>query len=387
MVRLTPRESGHRTLAFTLPTAAVAVLLNFGSAAAQPPALTFDYPDGRPKLLNADEPTTFRVVVSGEYGGIPVPDSGRLHYALNGSDWESPLMTPTDPPNEYEATLPPAASCFDEYRWYVSAQEATVGYTCYDPNDAPQTSYWAVVATGEAILFVDEFETDRGWGVYAGADTGNWERADPEEVWSGGWLSQPEDDHSPDGTLCYVTGPLAGGPGGGEYDVDGGSTILTSPIFDLSDLNPTVSYWRWYHISAYWDDVFLVEVSNNGGVTWIEVERIDDRETWTYVEWKVSDYVTPTYQVQVRFTAADLESPSLVEALIDDFKITAPVCVTCFGDLNGDNEVSLADLSILLAHYGMTGGARYEYGDLDLDGDVDLSDLASLLAVYGTTCP
>ncbi len=59
----------------------------------------------------------------------------------------------------------------------------------------------------------------------------------------------------------------------------------------------------------------------------------------------------------------------------------------CFGDLDGDGDVDLADLAILLANYGTTSGAIYEDGDLDGDGDVDLADLAALLAVYGTTCP
>lgn len=59
----------------------------------------------------------------------------------------------------------------------------------------------------------------------------------------------------------------------------------------------------------------------------------------------------------------------------------------CFGDLDGDNDIDLADLAQLLASYGMTSGAVYENGDLDEDGDVDLSDLAALLGVYGTTCP
>jgi hypothetical protein len=59
----------------------------------------------------------------------------------------------------------------------------------------------------------------------------------------------------------------------------------------------------------------------------------------------------------------------------------------CPGDLDGDNDIDLTDLAILLGNYGMTSGAVYEDGDLDEDGDVDLSDLASLLGVYGTTCP
>ena len=58
----------------------------------------------------------------------------------------------------------------------------------------------------------------------------------------------------------------------------------------------------------------------------------------------------------------------------------------CFGDLDGDNDVDLADLAQLLGHYGETSGMSYEDGDLDGDGDVDLADLAALLGVYGTTC-
>ncbi len=58
----------------------------------------------------------------------------------------------------------------------------------------------------------------------------------------------------------------------------------------------------------------------------------------------------------------------------------------CYGDLDGDNDIDLADLAQLLANYGTTSGAVYEDGDLDVDGDVDLADLAGLLAVYGTVC-
>ncbi len=63
------------------------------------------------------------------------------------------------------------------------------------------------------------------------------------------------------------------------------------------------------------------------------------------------------------------------------------IATFCFGDLDGDGDVDLADLAQLLANYGTTSGAVYEDGDLDDDGDVDLADLAALLAVYGTTCP
>lgn len=59
----------------------------------------------------------------------------------------------------------------------------------------------------------------------------------------------------------------------------------------------------------------------------------------------------------------------------------------CVGDLDGDLDVDLADLSLLLANYGQTSGATPQDGDLDGDGDVDLADLAALLGVYGAVCP
>ena len=61
-------------------------------------------------------------------------------------------------------------------------------------------------------------------------------------------------------------------------------------------------------------------------------------------------------------------------------------CITCPGDLNGDDGIDLSDVAQLLANYGTTSGASYEDGDRDADGDVDLSDLSALLSVYGTTC-
>jgi hypothetical protein len=60
--------------------------------------------------------------------------------------------------------------------------------------------------------------------------------------------------------------------------------------------------------------------------------------------------------------------------------------VSCPGDLDGDGDVDLTDLSMLLAHYGMTSGASYADGDLDGDGDVDLDDLTGLLSHYGEIC-
>jgi hypothetical protein len=55
--------------------------------------------------------------------------------------------------------------------------------------------------------------------------------------------------------------------------------------------------------------------------------------------------------------------------------------------VDGDGDVDLSDLAILLAHFGTVGGMTYADGDFDGDADVDLQDLATLLAHFGETCP
>ncbi|MDY7107504.1 MAG: GC-type dockerin domain-anchored protein, partial [Planctomycetota bacterium] len=99
--------------------------------------------------------------------------------------------------------------------------------------------------------------------------------------------------------------------------------------------------------------------------------------------WRVGDFVTPTNEVRVRFTADDSPNDSLVEALIDDFAISFLECEEsdCPEDLNGDGVVNTEDLLTLLANWGTSGD-----GDIDGDGVVNTADLLMLLAAWGD-CP
>ena len=54
------------------------------------------------------------------------------------------------------------------------------------------------------------------------------------------------------------------------------------------------------------------------------------------------------------------------------------------GDVDGDHDVDLSDLAVLLGNYGMTG-AEYSDGDLDGDGVIGLNDLAAMLGAFGST--
>lgn len=56
------------------------------------------------------------------------------------------------------------------------------------------------------------------------------------------------------------------------------------------------------------------------------------------------------------------------------------------GDLDGDCDVDISDLAVLLSHYGTPSPSPAD-GDLDGDGDVDIVDLAAMLSNYGRPCP
>lgn len=62
-----------------------------------------------------------------------------------------------------------------------------------------------------------------------------------------------------------------------------------------------------------------------------------------------------------------------------------PVPANRTGDLNGDGQVDLGDLSTLLSNFGATDSTPAD-GDIDADGDVDLDDLSALLSTFGSSC-
>jgi hypothetical protein len=105
--------------------------------------------------------------------------------------------------------------------------------------------------------------------------------------------------------------------------VDGGRTSLTSPSFDVTGMtDPTFGYWRWLYASGGSDDWLAVLISNDGGASWVAVDTTFGYDNhWEEGAIRISDYVTPTSQMRVRFVAADLTPPSLVEAAIDDFTL------------------------------------------------------------------
>jgi len=80
--------------------------------------------------------------------------------------------------------------------------------------------------------------------------------------------------------------------------------------------------------------------------------------------------------------AASTHQESIPETVFGDLA-PDPICP---GDVDGDNQVDLCDLSVLLGNFGTLEGATRSDGDLDGDHDVDITDLSTLLSVFGTSC-
>jgi len=343
-------------------------------------ALSITLPSGAPSLLTPGEPETFDVLITPGTETI-VPGSPQLRYRYDGGAFLAAALTPAGG-NTYTATLP-APDCADTPEFYVTAT-GHLGTIAVDPPGAPLSNYNAQVGEFQTA-FEDNFETHMGWTVSGDATDGQWQRGVPVD----GDRGDPPSDADGSGQ-CYVTDNVSG-----NSDVDGGTTILTSPVLDLS-AGGTITYAYWLSDIASGplgaEDGLRVEVATNAaGTNWTTVRLYTTAAaSWRSDSIDVGAEVGASATVRIRFSAFDLNPGDVVEAGVDAVSATSFVCVDpppgCPEDLDGNGIVDLADLSILLGNFGVMSGADPEDGDLDGDGDVDLADLAPMLAAFGSAC-
>jgi hypothetical protein len=276
----------------------------------------------------------------------------------------------------FTASLP-AAPCGRrvEYWFEVACSDGTVRY----PSGAPASALSAL-AIERTSLFEDTMESGAaGWTVGATGDNataGLWTLVDPV-----GTAAQPEDDRTPaPGTRCWVTGQGVAGGGLGAADVDGGTTTLVSPLLDGSDLEATLSYWRWYSNDqggAPNADSMPVEWSRDGAA-WTVLEDVSaNASAWVEVRRALSSFLPSPGPFRIRFRARDLGTGSVVEAGVDDVRVERIGCSYAPGDINRDGQVDGADLGLLLADWGSDA---LPAADINRDGNVDGSDLGLLLS-------
>ena len=332
--------------------------------------IAFEYPGGIPEIIQPNQETTFEVMANGIYGGEPVSGSGLLHYSINGQPMQEISMTEISA-NHYEAVLPPTA-CLDMLHFYVSVEEA--GGEIYN-NPDPGSPHMAIAALETVSIYADNFENDQGWTVSGDAQDGQWNRGIPVNYQRG----DPPSDYDGSGR-CYLTDNVAG-----NSDVDDGTTILTSPTFDLSMGNGMISYSRWYsnnYGNDPYNDEMLIYISNDDGVSWTLLETVGPVEQasggWFEAEFWVDDYIVPTDLMKLRFDASDLSDGSVVEAALDAVNITTFICAPPYicGDANADEDVNVSD-AVHIANYIFAAGNPpdpMESGDVNCDSEVNVSD-------------
>lgn len=172
--------------------------------------------------------------------------------------------------------------------------------------------------------YFDDFTLDQGWTVSGNPSTGDWEKAVPVGTDYNGADSNPYNDSQTDCmNEAYITGN--GGGQAGDDDIDGGQTILTSPMFDLITFSdPYIHFDRWFFNdggSGTPNDSLVISLSN--GLTSVNldiaIENTPNNSSWVSKSYKVSSLITPTTNMQLTVRAMDDNPGHLVEAGFDKF--------------------------------------------------------------------
>jgi len=175
-------------------------------------------------------------------------------------------------------------------------------------------------------LFFDNFETNLSWvrnpGSTDTATTGVWERGDPAQVNSSG---AKQLGTTVSGTNDLVTGRLAGSSAGA-HDIDGGVTSIRSPSITLtggSNYTLSFSYYLAHGSNATSADYFRLRIVSGANTTTV-FERLgsaaDVDAAWTTQTVNLNAFAGQTIQILIE--AADASTASLVEAGVDDVRVT-----------------------------------------------------------------
>jgi len=194
-------------------------------------------------------------------------------------------------------------------------------------GDAAAHALWTL-ATGTTgtTVYTDTFETATGWTTNPNgtdtATTGAWERGDPEATTSSG---AKQLGTTVSGVNDLVTGRLAG-TSAGAFDIDGGVTSIRSPAITLPStgtLNLSLSWYLAHGSNSSSADFFRVSIVHSGGTTQLfnQAGAATNRNgAWAVGTFNISSFAGQS--VRILISAADASGASLVEAGVDDVRIT-----------------------------------------------------------------
>jgi hypothetical protein len=194
---------------------------------------------------------------------------------------------------------------------YADCVPRVIGLTCGGP--APTTVYF------------DNFEAANGWTTPATGDTataGQWQRADPAATTSSG---AKQLGTTVSGTNDLVTGASAGAAAG-DFDVDGGVTTITSGTIALTqpgNYTLTFSQYLAHGSNSSSADYLRVGVQVGAATTWVWTRTgaaANLNGAWQTGSASLNQFAGQTVRLVVQ--AADASTASLVEAGVDDVRIT-----------------------------------------------------------------
>ncbi|GAA1845092.1 M14 family zinc carboxypeptidase [Asanoa iriomotensis] len=179
---------------------------------------------------------------------------------------------------------------------------------------------------GGTTVYSDTFETATGWTTNPNstdtATSGQWVRGDPAATTSSG---AKQLGTTVSGVNDLVTGAAAG-TSAGDFDVDGGVTSVRSPAITLpasGTLTLSLSWYLAHGSNSSSADFFRVSVVHNGGTTAVfsQAGAATNRNgAWAVANANLSAYAGQS--VRILIEAADASTASLVEAGVDDVRIT-----------------------------------------------------------------
>jgi hypothetical protein len=330
-------------------------------------SIAISFPDGIPKMITPYTEATFTVLAEGIGEGIPVPGSGQIYWAVDGSQMITVHMDEVSP-NLYEATLP-SLPCGSSVEYCVSVDENT-GKIIYSPD--PSALNVLTPISDSIILFEDDFESDMGWSISGGL----WQRGVPTGQ-GGTDLQYPVPDPTEG-----CNGPNVFGYNlNGDYENNLPAAYITSPAIDCSGANNiSLKFCRWLGVEQPRYDEASILVSNDGvnwTQIWINYATIGDLY-WEQMEYDISSVAADQPTVYLRWVMGPTDGGLRFNGWnIDDVRVTSYECVSfqC-GDANGDENADIGDAVFLIAYVFNGGPApdQLEAGDANCDGSVNVAD-------------
>jgi len=175
--------------------------------------------------------------------------------------------------------------------------------------------------------FFDDLEIERSWSTdpegRETATSGAWQRGVPQATYAPG---PKQLGAAASGQAVLVTGRKSSGCASCN-DVDGGLTTVRSPAIDLPASETATLRLRYslaHDATASPDDGFRVAIISAGSrsVTFEDLAAASDRDgRWQALAIDLTPWAGR--QVRVQFEAFDMAGPSLLEAAVDDVRVTA----------------------------------------------------------------